>query len=323
MTLEAQTLVGIIENIEIKDGKSDRGPWRLHKFRIRAPDGTKTYSTFDKGWPTTLVGGETYRFTFVPKQDGEFTNYNLTSATQVDPDQFGAQPASNGKAVEEWAPDETADEARARVRGMPQAELKSPSRSYDQNQDITRRSIERQIALKTAVDIFGTQGPNLSHGGQTPGEWGSEDILRTAAEFFAWLRETATDAPQSPAEPISNAEGRPAHQTGPTTVLSAGPGTGREYADRGDEPTESDGGPAFYPDEPVDKPVNPPKRRIATMKALLSALNDDFSLVKADLPEIERIIGQPLDEATDLQGVYDLIAHDRAEQAAPVADTEK
>ena len=229
-------------------------------------------------------------------------------------------------------PEPPTDDAKERVAtGEPQAEFKSPSRSYDQNQDITEERKDRRTALMQAVEMDGGLG--------------ATDLLEVANDFFAWLRETSADVkpPSSPAEPLAEAAGRPAHQTGPTTVIG-GPVTeafaagdvigetegtehrGVDFAKLNAERkakqagAESDGGPPLFPKQrdPDESQIEPPTDpKITSMKALLAALKKDFGLGKADQPDIDLLLKRagmsPLAEATNLQAVYDEIQRDRAE----------
>ncbi|KKN13761.1 hypothetical protein LCGC14_1003110 [marine sediment metagenome] len=285
MTTDAQTLVGIIDNIEIKDGKSERGPWRLHKFKIRGPTGARTYVTFDKGWPTNLIGGETYRFTFTEKRDGEFTNYTLTSATQVDPSEFGAQPPSNGEFKQPYEP--LTDVAKAAHQAAPQAEYKSPSRSYDQNADITRRSIERQIALKAAVDMLKNYGTSSENVDLMP-----EAVMACANAFFTWLREAPTSAPESHAEPVSEDE---EHEVLPDELQEL-----REVPST-QLPVKTD--------------------HFADVGAFRKALKDEFKL--ATTAEVNKALDQagwgPLAQVGNLDEAFAAI---KAHRSEPVANTE-
>ena len=211
VTTESQQVVGIVESIEIKDGVGERGDWRLHKFRVRGPAGTRSYSTFDKGWPTNIVGGKTYRFTYTQKQQGDFVNYTITNALEVDPAEFGAQPSSQGAPPQNGGV--PTDEAKAAVSvgsagTGPQPELKSPSRSFDQNQDIQRRSIERQVALKAAVEVF--SGVEFQHDGTT--------IIDAADKFFAWLRDGADTDVKAPSKPTDANSEREPSETHPSTA---------------------------------------------------------------------------------------------------------
>ena len=337
---EAQTLVGVIENIELKDGKKQDGnAWRLHKFKIRSPAGTRSYATFDKGWPTNLIGGETYRFTFTEKQDGEFTNYTLTGAIQVDPSEFGAQPASNGTAREHYDP--PTDEAKARVAtSEPQPEFKSPSRSYDQNQDIQEENKHRRTAVMQAVELF-----KDTFAAATPQE-STALVLQCADDLFAWLQDTSVEASDRSAEPVAEAggtgqqwqaeigsesDGGPAEEGGTPSYGTTKPdSSGGSFIT---PPRESDGGPPLFPPEQASKSPEA-KPHITNMVGLLRVLKKDFRLGKEDLPKIETILKRagmkPLAESTNLQAVYDEIDRDfaqaeaayREEQTQPIANTE-
>ncbi len=302
MTTEAQTLVGVIENIEIKDGKSDRGPWRLHKFKIRGPAGTRTYATFDKGWPTNLIGGDTYRFTFTEKQDGEFTNYNLTSATQVDPSEFGAQPASNGEFKQPYEP--PTDDAKARDAIEPQPELKSPSRSYDQNRDIERRSRERQGALKAAVEIIQVVAKTDD---SIPVIDIEQAILVMAETYFAWLREESKpNAPESPTEPVSEPQGTEKSFSGVAP-----------YPGEPDDKPESDGGPTFFPPEQASKSPEAKRSQFASAGAFRKALKDEYGLATtADVNKALDAAGWgPLAQVGNLDEAFAAIKAHRSTEA--------
>ncbi len=333
---DAQTLVGVIENIEIKDGKKQDGSaWRLHKFKIRSPSGTRSYTTFDKGWPTNLVGGETYRFTFTEKQDGEFTNYTLTGAILVDPSEFGAQPASNGRATEPYEP--PTDDAKARVAtNEPQPEFKSPSRSYDQNQDIQEENKHRRTAVMQAVELF-----KDTFAAATPQE-STALVLQCADDLFAWLQDTSVEASESPAEPISDdgsvfsglypGEGEPEGAEGPAEEGGAPSyGTTKPDSSGGSfitPPRESDGGPPFFP------PAQDALAKKLTEAQLWKALKE-FGLNKKEHSAaidalLERRGMKPLAQES-LQAVYEAVAREhaerteaayRTEQADPIANTE-
>lgn len=260
MTTDAQTIIGIIENIEIKDAPPESGKdWRLFAFKIRGPAGTHRYSTFDKNWPTNLVGGKTYRFTFTEKQGDKGMLRDLTSATLVDPSEFGVQPSSNGEAEQPYEP--PTDEAKERVAtGEPQPELKSPSRSYDQNRDIDRRSIERQVALKAAVDMLKDYGTSKENVDLMP-----EAVMACANAFFAWLRETPSDVRSSPVEPVSAAVG-----TGEPTDYPM------------ETPAESDGGSALFPPEQTSTSPSATKpHHFADAGSFRKALKDEYGLATA------------------------------------------
>ncbi len=295
MSTDAQTLIGVIEGIEIKDGfrKDGTTPWRRHAFKIRTPAGTRTISTFDKGWPTNLVTGQTYRFTYTEKQGDTGMLRDLTGAMQVDPSEFGAQPATNGEFKQPYEP--PTDEAKTRVATAdPQPEFKSPSRSYDQNQDITRRSIERQIALKAAIETMRI--------------WPVEDIsshpvLEMADDFFAWLREAPSDVRSSPAEPSSEAQG---------TDEPPSQAWRRSEDDHEEQPAESDGEPAFFPDDS--------SLQIKTMAQLETALKKLAKANRAGWTDktwkagVSAIIGEDVDQAGNLQVVFERVKHEFAEQ---------
>lgn len=302
MTTDAQTIIGIIDEVKSADGESERGEWRRYDFRIRSPSGTKRYSTFDKGWPTNLKTGKTYRFTYTSKQSGEYTNLTLTSATLVDPSEFGGQPASNGQEppISEGVPPTT--EGAGSKPAPPQPELKAPSRSYDQNQDITRRSIERQIALKAAVELLG-QPPPLD---KADIPWG---VIALANELFAWLRETATDVRSSPTEPPSEPEALETLGVD-FAKLNAEQKEKREATRetrRQEEPAESDGGPALFADV----------KKFANLGAFLTACLNDLGIDKAGVSEI---LGRPLAQIGNFSEAYEEIY--QKQQAEPVENTE-
>jgi hypothetical protein len=273
MTNEAQTLVGIIEDISIKDAPPESGKdWRLFAFKIRGPAGTYRYSTFAKGWPTNLIGGKTYRFTFTEKQGEKGMLRDLTSATLVDPSEFGAQPASNSQTLP------PTDEAKADI--TPQPEFKSPSRSYDQNQDITRHSIERQISLKGAVELF-----KDTFAAATPEE-STALLLQCADDLFAWLQDTSVEPSETPEERES--DGDPAFfPDGPERFSGPpkGPGPFGHFADVG---------------------------------AFRKALKDNFGL--ASTPQVNKALDEaglgPLAELGNLHEAYATLAAHRGEQGA-------
>ena len=326
MTTDAQTLVGVIENIEIKDAPPESGKeWRLFAFKIRGPAGTHRYSTFDKGWPTNLIGGKTYRFTFKEKQGDKGTLRDLTGAVLVDPSEFGAQPASNGEFKQPYEYEPPTDEAKARVTsGEPQPEFKSPSRSYDQNRDIERRSIERQVALKAAAEIgvaYIASGSDLDD----PSTTGAA-LLEVANQFFAWLREAPTSAPESPAEPISadvgsgeptdtplrapshaepvsEAQARAAGERGGKTAASHEAMTGETLIP---EP-ESDGGPA----------LSLPGDHFADVGAFRTALKDQYGL--STTAEVNKALDEaglgPLAQVGNLDEAFAAIKAHRSTEA--------
>ncbi len=292
MTTDAQTLVGVIENIEIKDGKKkDGNPWRLHKFKIRSPAGTRSYSTFDKGWPTNLLGGETYRFTFTEEADGEYTNRTLTGAVLVDPGEFGTQPADVGEFQEPYEP--PSDEAKERVDTAPKAEYKSPSRSYDQNQDIQRRSIERQGALKAAVELFRDTFAAATV------EESTALLLQCADDLFAWLQDTFIEPPERPTEPVSEPQGTEQQ------ARVAGERGGKTQASH-----EALHGEPLFPPEPF-----------ADIGQFRSALKDNYDL--ATTAQVNKALDEaglgPLAELGNLDEAYANLAAHRGE---PVESTE-
>ena len=277
MSTDAQTLIGVIEKQERKDSPPDsEREWTQYRFQIEAidPPGPKRwYGTFDKGWPTNLRTGTRYRFAYEVKQSGEYTNYNLMSAQAV----ADNATLNVGEFKQPYEP--PTDEAKRDVANKPQPEYKSPSRSYDQNQDITRRSIERQIALKAAVELW--QQAEMSKSIQI--DQAPQAVIWIADAFFAWLREAPSDVRSSPAEPSSEAEGTETSGID-FAKLNAEQKEKREAAREArsqEQPTESDGGPTFFPGEPTDQPLNPPTaRKFTSENEYLRALRADFGMTK-------------------------------------------
>ena len=258
MTTDSHSIIGVLEETVVTDGTQKDGTtrWRRFAFKIRTPTGIGTYSTFDKGWPTNLTTGTTYRFTYTEKQGDRGMLRDLTGAVEVPPDTFGAQPAG--------PPTETVptDEAKAEIAinpASPQPELKSPSRSFDQNQDIQRRSIERQGALKAAVEVAVASGDGML------GDAAHTEVAITGVAdiFFAWLREESdTDVKAPPSKPTEFDSG-----PGPTNAPETGfSGIFPLHEEEDDQP-----GPVYGAD-------GEPQRQFATAGELRTALSGDFGL---------------------------------------------
>lgn len=314
MTTDAQTLVGVIEKQERKDSPAGaEREWTMYRFQIEAmdPPGPKRwYGTFDKGWPTNLRTGTQYRFTYEVKQSGEYTNYNLMSAQAV------TNGADVGEFQEPYEP--PTDEAKAAIAPIvveagSKPEFKSPSRSYDQNRDIERRSIERQVALKAAVDMLKDYGVSTENVDLMP-----EAVMACANAFFAWLREHPPGRATQPSEPVSE------------RYDTSTPGSASYEARSGEEqPAESDGGPALFPPESHDSHDSDESResrgphQFPNVGAFRKALKDELGLATtAEVNEALEAAGlNPLATVGNFTEAFATLKY-HAEQAEPVENTE-
>jgi hypothetical protein len=215
-------IIGKVMSVETKAGTSARGDWTRWGYKIAGPDGEHTYSTFDSKLSEQMKPPCVYRIQYNEKDNPEGAPFrNLASAVQVDPSEFGAQPASNGAppAQREYQPG-PAERVHNRIEA---AAAPKPGRTYDEGRDIERASIQAQTALKTAVEYAGTRKGNTE----------TVDILTMAGLFLGWLTYGGPEVlrmyaglPESPPEQRND----PLDAVGPSASHAAFDGDGNATA---------------------------------------------------------------------------------------------
>lgn len=143
-------IIGQVAEALVKQTKSgDDYGW----YKMVTGEGTKAFSWFGFGGFATekhLRNGNTYRITYVEETYNDKPSRKISNAVQAESQEFGRQPLAS----------------------VASSQL-----------DITRASIEAQVAIKAAVEYAGTRKPATEAG----------EILDMARYFYSWLRRGAAE----------------------------------------------------------------------------------------------------------------------------------
>ena len=177
---------GQILEVSVKAGTSAQGSWTRYGYRIEGPDGfSHWYSSFKKEH-ASYAQGEVVNVVYTEKANaqGGAPYRNITAMLAADAIQGDGAHAAYGGDGQRTAP------------AGPVPVAPPPSQHKMADHPDTRRSIERQVALKLALERACTLGATEL--------WA---ICNAADQFYAWI--SASEASSSPAQANPDIDGAP------------------------------------------------------------------------------------------------------------------
>jgi len=205
MTTETETqerVVGRLSELAMKPGTNKNGnPYKRWSFKIQERSGsTHSYSSFNDDLCSQLVAGQVYdvEFTLEPNKDPQYPPYRNIFAIEPWSD-AGSAPSPQGQPPH---PADAFDSIPAAADAY--AQNASPATPFpspaETPRDPTRDSIERQVALKAAVELAAADkvGTEIEPGA----------ILFLADAFYNWLARIEPEPPtQAPERPVEQSNG--------------------------------------------------------------------------------------------------------------------